>query len=123
MFNSIIRTFLPSSRLRHCSTVIGEASKLPNILPLTHPVQSKFIQPRQAWIENLETIESKKLGLIELHPDIFAATPRIDVIHQNVEWQRKYRYVSFAHSKVRSEVRGGGRKPWPQKGWLLLISL
>lgn len=49
--------------------------------------------------------------------------PRIDIIHQNVTWQQKYRYVSFAHTKVRSEVRGGGRKPWPQKGnfaWIIL---
>ncbi len=116
MFNSILKSLLPGPRLRYYSTVITEASKQQLILPLNHTVKPKFIQPRQAWIENLDTIESQKLGLMELHPDIFAGTPRIDVIHQNVEWQRKYRYVSFAHSKVRSEVRGGGRKPWPQKG-------
>ena len=71
---------------------------------------------RQAWIENVDSINEEKLGLIELHPDIFAAQPRVDVIQENIEWQRKYRYVSFAHSKSRAEVRGGGRKPWPQKG-------
>lgn len=53
---------------------------------------------------------------MELHPKIFAATPRIDLIHLNLTWQRNYRFVSFAHSKQRHEVRGGGRKPWPQKG-------
>lgn len=116
MFNSILKSLLPGPRLRYCSTVITDVSKKDIILPLNHTVKPKYIQPRQAWIENLDTIESQKLGLIELHPDIFAATPRIDVIHQNVEWQRKYRYVSFAHTKVRSEVKGGGRKPWPQKG-------
>lgn len=114
MFNSIFKSLLPGPRLRHCSTAITEASKQQIILPLNHAVKPKFIQPRQAWIENLDTVEPQKVGLMELHPDIFAGTPRIDVIHQNVEWQRKYRYVSFAHSKSRAEVRGGGRKPWPQ---------
>lgn len=76
----------------------------------------KYQKPRQVWLENLNTIDEKKLGLLDLHPDIFAAQPRIDIIHQNVRWQSLYRYVSYAHTKVRSEVRGGGRKPWPQKG-------
>ncbi|XP_054742584.1 39S ribosomal protein L4, mitochondrial [Anastrepha obliqua] len=71
---------------------------------------------RQVWIENIDAVQERKLGLIELHPDVFATQPRVDVIHENIEWQRKYRYVSFAHTKTRAEVRGGGRKPWPQKG-------
>ncbi|XP_017063686.2 39S ribosomal protein L4, mitochondrial [Drosophila eugracilis] len=71
---------------------------------------------RQAWIENTDAVAERKVGLIELHPDIFAAQPRVDIIQENVEWQRKYRYVSMAHTKTRAEVRGGGRKPWPQKG-------
>lgn len=53
---------------------------------------------------------------MELNPKIFAATPRIDLIHLNVCWQRNYKRVSFATAKTRNEVRGGGRKPWPQKG-------
>lgn len=71
---------------------------------------------RQAWIENIDAVEERKLGIIELHPDVFATQPRVDVIQENIEWQRKYRYVSFAHSMSRAEARGGGRKPWPQKG-------
>ncbi|XP_034473731.1 39S ribosomal protein L4, mitochondrial [Drosophila innubila] len=71
---------------------------------------------RQAWIENTDAVKERKVGLIELHPDVFAAQPRVDIIQENIEWQRKYRYVSMAHAKTRAEVRGGGRKPWPQKG-------
>ncbi|XP_030383676.1 39S ribosomal protein L4, mitochondrial [Scaptodrosophila lebanonensis] len=71
---------------------------------------------RQAWIENTDAVKERKVGIIELHPDVFAAQPRVDIIQENIEWQRKYRYVSFAHTKTRAEVRGGGRKPWPQKG-------
>ncbi|KAK2575719.1 hypothetical protein KPH14_012108 [Odynerus spinipes] len=74
-----------------------------------------FHKPREAWVENLDTIEEKKLGLITLHPEIFAASPRIDIVHENVKWQKLYRFVSYAHTKTRAEVRGGGRKPWRQK--------
>lgn len=76
----------------------------------------KYLKPRQVWLESLDTIDERKIGLLDLHPDIFAASPRIDIVQQNVRWQQLYRFVSFAHTKIRSEVRGGGRKPWPQKG-------
>ncbi|XP_058800529.1 large ribosomal subunit protein uL4m [Phymastichus coffea] len=42
--------------------------------------------------------------------------PRIDIIHENIQWQKLFQFVSYSNTKVRSEVRGGGRKPWPQKG-------
>lgn len=76
----------------------------------------KYRKPRQAWLENIDTIDERKLGIIDLHPEIFGDNPRIDIIYDNVKWQQKYRYVSFAHAKARFECRGGGRKPWPQKG-------
>ncbi|XP_028162643.1 39S ribosomal protein L4, mitochondrial [Ostrinia furnacalis] len=75
-----------------------------------------YTKPREVWVENIDTVEEKKLGLFELHPSVFATVPRIDIIHLNVIWQRKYRWVSWAHTKTRAEVRGGGKKPWPQKG-------
>jgi len=76
----------------------------------------KYRAPRQVWISNLDAVGEEKLGLIDLHPDVFATLPRIDVLHENIRWQQLYRKVSYANTKVRSEVRGGGRKPRPQKG-------
>ncbi|KAF5283726.1 hypothetical protein FQA39_LY17223 [Lamprigera yunnana] len=103
-----------SCGFKELSTAVTSTDTLIEPRVLQYP--SKYQKPRQVWLENLDTIDEQKLGLLDLHPDIFAATPRIDVIHQNVRWQTLYRFVSFAHTKIRSEVRGGGRKPWPQKG-------
>ncbi|KAH8271088.1 hypothetical protein KR018_007368 [Drosophila ironensis] len=96
----------------------AQAAKSPLILPQNFEDYKPTSRStaRQAWIENTDSVAERKVGLIELHPDVFAAQPRVDIIQENVEWQRKYRYVSFAHTKTRAEVRGGGRKPWPQKG-------
>jgi len=76
----------------------------------------KYRAPRRAWISNLDAVEEEKLGLIDLHPEVFASLPRLDIIHENIRWQQLYRRVSYAHTKVTSEVRGGGRKPRQQKG-------
>ncbi|CAH1791036.1 unnamed protein product [Owenia fusiformis] len=73
-------------------------------------------EPAKAWLETMDTIEGEKLGMIDLHPDIFNANPRLDVLHRNIMWQRAYRRISYAKTKSRAEVRGGGRKPRPQKG-------
>lgn len=52
-----------------------------------------YQKPRQLWLENLDTLKERKLGLITLHPHIYAASPRIDIIFQNVRWQTLYRWV------------------------------
>lgn len=118
IINKLPGAMCPS--LKYCTSIENRA-KVEEIVPIISKIRyddgNNFYQkPRQVWLENLKTVEEKKLGLVTLHPHIYAAAPRIDIIHQNVRWQRMYRWVSYAHTKTRAEVRGGGRKPWPQKG-------
>ena len=70
--------------------------------------------PKQVWLKSLETGE--KLAIVELHDFVFGVRPRIDVIHRVVVWQRAKKRAGTAKVKDRSEVRGGGKKPWRQKG-------
>lgn len=102
--------------LRNCQCLNKSYSTSTALEPRKLLFPPKYLKSRQVWVENLDTIDEKKMGLLDLHPEVFADSPRIDVIHQNVRWQRMYGYVCYAHTKVRSEVRGGGRKPFPQKG-------
>ena len=44
-------------------------------------------------MDNLDTIEEQKLGLVDLHPDIFGAFPRIEILWSNIRWQRMYRHI------------------------------
>lgn len=111
MLKNILKFAIRLNSARLTSSVASVSHKYPAT------PDSPFVSgPREVWLENLDTEEVERLDLISLHPDIFAASPRIDIIQRNAHWQRMYRFVSFAHSKVRSEKRGGGRKPWPQKG-------
>ncbi|XP_023936507.2 39S ribosomal protein L4, mitochondrial [Bicyclus anynana] len=106
------------TQIRLCSSATNVVSEHRDISVIKKDWKfpPQYTKPREVWIENLDTVKENKLGLFELHPLIYATVPRIDLIHRNVEWQKKYRWVSWAHTKTRAEVRGGGRKPWPQKG-------
>lgn len=73
-------------------------------------------RPVQAWIESLRGYEQERVGLTELHPDVFSTAPRLDILHQVAIWQKNFKRISYAKTKTRAEVRGGGRKPWVQKG-------
>lgn len=98
------------------SMVIPTRPPLPIVTSRSLQYPPKFTKPRQAWVENMDTVEETKLGIVDLHPLIFSASPRIDLLHQNVRWQLMYRKVNWDFAKTRAEMRGGGRKPWPQKG-------
>ncbi|XP_061477631.1 large ribosomal subunit protein uL4m [Rhineura floridana] len=76
----------------------------------------KHLAPVQAWVESLKHYDARHVGLTDLHPDVFAVMPRIDILHTVAIWQKNFKRISYAKTKTRAEVRGGGRKPWPQKG-------
>lgn len=58
----------------------------------------------------------EEVGEIELPKEIFEVEVNSDLIHQVVLGQQSNRRQGSAQAKMRGEVRGGGRKPWRQKG-------
>ena len=55
-------------------------------------------------------------GDIELDAEIFGIEPNLAVLHQVITAQLAAKRSGTASTKTRAEVRGGGRKPWRQKG-------
>ena len=55
-------------------------------------------------------------GEVSLDAALFGVTPNRDVMHQVVVAHLAAMRSGTAHTKTRAEVRGGGRKPWRQKG-------
>ena len=60
--------------------------------------------------------DGTRLGEVDLNPDIFGIEPNEAVMHQVVTAQLAAARAGTHSTKTRAEVRGGGRKPWRQKG-------
>ena len=61
-------------------------------------------------------IEGQKVGEVELSDAIWATDVKPYLIHDVVVMQLNNRRRGTAKTKTRGEVRGGGKKPWRQKG-------
>jgi len=55
-------------------------------------------------------------GTVNLDPEVFGIEPNLAVLHQVVTAQLAAKRAGTASTKTRAEVRGGGAKPWRQKG-------
>lgn len=62
------------------------------------------------------TNSGKKKGTATVSDVVFGAELQRDLLHQVVTSMESNARISVAHTKDRSEVRGGGKKPWKQKG-------
>ncbi len=61
-------------------------------------------------------MEGKKVSAVELPPAIFEAPISVDLMHQALVMQMANARLGTHETKVKSDVSGGGRKPWRQKG-------
>ena len=61
-------------------------------------------------------VSGAETGTVELPADVFGIEPNAAVMHQVVTAQLAARRSGTHKTKTRSEVRGGGSKPWRQKG-------
>ncbi len=61
-------------------------------------------------------LDREVTGQLELSDAIFGVPVKTHVLHEVVIYQLAKRRAGTAKAKGRSEVRGGGKKPWRQKG-------
>ena len=61
-------------------------------------------------------IKGKKVSEVELKEEIFGIEPNQDVVHEVIVNFLANQRQGTQSTKTRSEVRGGGAKPWKQKG-------
>ncbi len=64
----------------------------------------------------VRNMAGQTVGELELRDEVFAAPVNEAVMHQALLRQRANARLGTVQTKTRSDVRGGGRKPWRQKG-------
>lgn len=60
--------------------------------------------------------EGAEVGSVELKPEVFGVEPNDAVVHQYIVNYLARQRQGNADTRTRTDVRGGGRKPWRQKG-------
>ncbi len=65
---------------------------------------------------DLLNTSNEKVGQIELNADVFDVKVKEHLLHDVVRMQRAAKRSGNSCTKTRTEVRGGGAKPWRQKG-------
>lgn len=64
----------------------------------------------------LFNMEGSQIGEVELNEEVFGIEPNEAVVHEAVVMQLAGLRQGTQAAKTRAEIRGGGKKPWKQKG-------
>lgn len=90
---------------------------LSDLLPPAIPLEEQDEQGLyRDLVVPLYSLDREAVGSYTLGGDIFDVPIRRDILHRVVRWQLAKAQQGTHKTKTRSEVRGGGRKPRPQKG-------
>lgn len=65
---------------------------------------------------DVKNIAGETVGSVDLDDELFGIEPNVSVMHQVVTAQLAAKRAGTQSTKTRAEVRGGGAKPWKQKG-------
>lgn len=90
----------------------AEPGSLPPIPLEQHTQQGSY----RDLVVPLYDMNRQQIGSYTLYGDIFDVPLRRDILHRVVRWSLAAAQQGTHKTKTRSEVRGGGRKPRPQKG-------
>jgi len=101
-------------------SVKSTAEKTSNEKKVVKAVKKEPAGPSTSLGVNLELAvynqEGQEVEKIELPQEIFGLKINQNLVKQAAEAQLSQSRIHYAHAKDRSEVRGGGKKPWRQKG-------
>ncbi len=86
-----------------------------DVFTLRGPIKKDRPALTERTIER-KSIAGAALGKVALEPSIFGLTPNMAVMHQVVKAQLAAKRSGTQSTKTRKEVRGGGKKPFNQKG-------
>jgi len=64
----------------------------------------------------LYNLNREQVGSIDVEDEVFGAEVNRNLFYEVVKWQLARRRSGTAHTKGRAQVRGGGKKPYKQKG-------
>ena len=86
-----------------------------DLFTLRGPVKKERPEPAKRSVSRT-SLDGAPLGTVELEPTIFGIEPNMAVLHQVIKAQLAAKRSGTQSTKTRKEVRGGGRKPFNQKG-------
>ena len=86
-----------------------------DVFTLRGPIKKDRPEPVKRTLART-SLDGTSLGTVELEPTIFGIEPNMSVLHQVIKAQLAAKRSGTQSTKTRKEVRGGGRKPFNQKG-------
>ena len=86
-----------------------------DVFTLRGPIKKDRPEPAKRSVAR-RSLDGTELGTVALEPTIFGIEPNMAVLHQVVKAQLAAKRAGTQSTKTRKEVRGGGKKPFNQKG-------